>query len=386
MKKQETSIHDLEKEVQSILLEIEEIKKNVGTIVLPSKDKKISKADCKVFDKLEEEQKQIMASITEIENIQELISQQKKLQKSIQDTISTLSSQWDEGYSVFGKTLISNYTPQMASVIGATYTEVQVMISKIEDLESQFEQQKTDLEEQGFFTKMISQVKLSTLGTTVSAQKRRLENLYVSAGKTVFESSFLQTEEGKGLDIVITQAWDVLNALKDEIESKKSLLAAAIQEEKDLTSKLDAIGVSGSFNKKLEAFSSRLMQKQDELIELYKKTGGDFISVYVKTEGKKGAKIPEDMPASLIQMVKEAQKQFSSLFVYRQKIEIVKLATLIADKEKSILTMQQSILDNDVRISRLQTQNKEFAEKITQHANEKDDLLLKKIDLEKTIN
>lgn len=387
MKKQQMSIQDLEKEVQEIVLHIEEIEKNIGTIVLPSGDSRVPQEDLLHFTSLGNDQKSIMDSIAALENLQSQMSAAKAKQKTIQERINSLSAEWNEKYNIFGKTLIANYDPQMASVIGQNYTEIQALLSKIEELEIQFETDKTALEKQGFFTKMINQVKLSSLGTSISAQKRRLENLYTSTGKTVYESGVFQKDyENRNLDILILQSIDALGSLREEIEQEKKNLDEALREEKELNVALDSIGVSGSFNKKLEHFSNKLLGKQNELLQLYKKTGHEYISKYVSTDGSKLIKIPSDIDASVSQMMKEAQKQSASLYVCRQKIEILKTAGQISEKEKSIASMQQSIIDNDIRISRLQAQNADFAEKITAQANEKDELLIKKAELEKSIS
>jgi len=387
MKKQQMSIHDLEKEVQEIVLHIEEIEKNIGTIVLPAGDSRVLQEDLLYFTSLGNDQKAIMNSIASLENLQSQITEAKAKQKTIQERITTLSSEWNEKYTIFGKTLVANYNPQMASVIGQNYTEIQALLSKIEELEIQFETDKSALEKQGFFTKMINQVKLSSLGTSISAQKRRLENLYTSAGKTAYESGALKKEyDERTLDILILQSLDALGSLSEEIEHEKKNLDEASREEKELNTALESIGVSGSFNKKLEHFSNRLLGKQNELLQLYKKTGHEYISKYVYADGSKPVKLPSDLDASVSQMIKEAQKQSASLYVFRQKIEILQLTGQISEKEKSIASMQQSIIDNDVRISRLQVQNADFAEKITAQANEKDELLIKKAELEKSIS
>ncbi len=386
MKKQQMSIHELEKEVQEYVLRIEEIEKNIGTIVLPSSDSLVSEESLALYNSLVSDQKKIMESIASIENLHSKITSVKTKQKEIQERISSLSAEWNEKYKVFGKTLIANYDPQMAAIIGTDFTETQALSSKIEEQEVQFEADKASLENQGFFTKMINQVKLSALGTNLSAQKRRLENLYTAAGKKAYESGFFQKDyEQRTLDILLTQSIDSLGSLREEIEHEKKLLEGAVSEEKVLHTSLDAIGISGSFNRKLEHFSNSLLEKQQELLQLYNKTGHEYIAKYAAQDGSKPRKIPAEIDASVTQMIKEAQKQHLDLYVCKQKIEILKIASLINDKEKSIASMQQSIIDNDVRISRLQAQNADFAEKITAQANEKDELLLKKADLEKTI-
>lgn len=380
-------MHDLEKEVQEIVLHIEEIEKKIGTLVLPAKDAYASEEDLSSYELIINEQKNIMDSIASLENLQSQITSSRAKQKKIQDNIADLNSQWNAQYNEFGKTLIANYTPQMASSAGAHYTEIQALISKIEELEKQFEADKKALDQQGFFSKMINQVKLSSLGTGISAQKRRLENLYTAAGRSVFDSGALMRDyEQRNLDILIMQSMDALGSLRAEIGHEKKLLDEASLEEKELIVLLGGIGVSGSFNKKLENLSSKLSEKQNELILLYKKAGHTYVSKYAAPDGSKLMKIPSDIDSSVTQMIKEVQKRLLSLYISRQKIEIVKISGLIEEKEKSIASMQQSIIDNDVRISRLQTQNAEFAEKITSQANEKDELLLKKAELEKTIS
>lgn len=387
MKKQQMSVHDLEKEVQEIVLAIEEIEKNIGTIVLPSDDTRVSEEHRSLYASIIAEQKSFMDNIAALENIQSQISGQKNKQKEIQERITTLSSEWNDKYGMFGKTLIGNYTPQMAEIVGSQYTEITALSAKIDELEVQFEADKRSLEQQGFFSKMINQVKLSTLGTSISAQKRRLENLYTSTGKTAFESGGFQKDyEDRSLDILILQQLDALASQKEEIEQEKKLLDEASRVEKELKASLDSIGVNGSYNKKLEHFSSKLLETQNDLVVLYKKTGREYSAAYISAGGSKTIKIPSNIDNSVIQMIKEAQKQSTSLFTCRKKIEILKVSAEIADKEKSIASMQQSIIDNNVRIGRLQKQNEDFAEKITSEANEKDALLIKKTELENSIS
>ncbi len=386
MNKQQESIHDLEKEVQGYVLRMEEIEKSIGTIVLPAQDKRLSSSEIASYASLIQDQKLIMDDIAMIENLQAQITSVKAEQKAVQEKIASLSSEWSELYKVFGKTLLSNYTPQMAGIYGSQFTEIQNLISKIDEMEIQYDTDKKALETQGFFSKMINQVKLSSLGTSISAQKRRLENLYASTGKTVFESNALSKEyENKTLDVLISASMDNLVSLGKEIDTEKKMLDAALIEEKSLVTSLDGIGISGSFNKKFEYFSSKLQTKQEKILEFYKKTGDAYITSYISPEGSMLSDIPSDIDSSVSQMILEAQKLKTALYTASQKIEILKITAQIEDKEKSIASMQQSIADNEVRISRMQAQNAELAGKITAQADGKDELLRKKAELEKTI-
>ena len=313
----------------------------------------------------------------EIENIQEKISLVKK-------DVEDLQIKQNLACLDLGQVLYSNYREAYADFFKPFYDEISELDKRLESLESQSEVLKSQIETQGFFGKLVNQVKLTSSTTSVNSAKKKKEGVFQKAGSAVVSSGkidFIRSQENV--------EYSILSVL-DNIERIKNDLAQVIEEqqilnekEKSLKDEFANMAEGSNLKSKLSHIEKANFDQQQERIKIALKVGEEFSKKYISETGEKFPEF-DSMQVSYPALV-DLSEAFNAINKAEIQLEIYQTESEIEACGSRISNMQQTIVSNEKKIENLKASNLQLSDKITSEGELKDSLLIKKAELQKKL-
>ena len=313
----------------------------------------------------------------EIENIQEKISLVKK-------DVEDLQTKQNLACLDLGQVLYSNYREAYADFFKPFYDEISELDKRLESLESQSEVLKSQIETQGFFGKLVNQVKLTSSTTSVNSAKKKKEGVFQKAGSAVVSSGkidFIRSQENIEYSIlsVIENIERIKNDLAQVLEEQHNLN----EREKSLKDEFAKMAEGLNLKSKLSHIEKANFDQQQERTKIAFKVGEEFSKKYISETGEKFSEF-DSMQVSYPALV-DLSEAFNAINKAEIQLEIYQTESDIESCVARISNMQQTIIANENKIENLKSNNIQLAEKITSEGEVKDSLLRKKSELEQKL-
>ncbi len=313
----------------------------------------------------------------EIENVQEKISLVKK-------DVEDLQTKQNLACLDLGQVLYSNYREAYADFFKPFYDEISELDKRLESLESQSEVLKSQIETQGFFGKLVNQVKLTSSTTSVNSAKKKKEGVFQKAGSAVVSSGkidFIRSQENIEYSIlsVIENIERIKNDLAQVLEEQHNLN----EKEKSLKDEFAKMAEGLNLKSKLSHIEKANFDQQQERTKIAFKVGEEFSKKYISETGEKFSEF-DSMQVSYPALV-DLSEAFNAINKAEIQLEIYQTESDIESCVARISNMQQTIIANENKIENLKSNNIQLAEKITSEGEVKDSLLRKKSELEQKL-
>ncbi len=314
---------------------------------------------------------------SEIEQVQSKLLELKKV-------LEELQAKQNENYITLADVLFSNYRESYNDFFKTYYDEISELNKKLESLEGQSELLKSQIENQGFFGKLVNQVKLTSSTTSVNATKKKKESILQKAGSSVIAAEkidFIRSQEN--IEYSILSALDNIINLQNEnsyiLQEQQNFIA----KEKLLKDEFATIGSGANLKAKLSYFEKENENQQQERNKIAFKVGEEFSKKYISDKGEKFGEF-DSMQVSYPALVDLAES-FDAIHKAEIQLEIYQTESDIESCVSRIYNMQQTIISNEKKIENLKSSNTQLAEKITTEGELKDSLLHKKAELQKKL-
>ena len=360
------------------------IQTEIGFSLLSQGDCGISENDLNKYNESLEKSKQndllaeeVKSKSLEIENIQEeLLATKKQLEES--------QTKQNQEFIELAEVLYANYRDSYADFFKTFHDEISELNNKLQGLESQSEVLKSQIETQGFFGKLVNQVKLTSSASSVNSAKKKKESVLQKAGSLVVSQGkidFIRSQENLEYSI-LTVLDKVQNSqfVVDEILQKQKNL---ISTEKSLKDEFAKIAEGANLKAKLSNLEKNNELQQQTRSKIALSVGEEFSKKYISDKGEKFDgydSVVQNFPAFV-----DLAESFDAISKAEIQLEIYQTESDIESCVSRIYNMQQTIISNEKKIETLKSNNTQLAEKITSEGDLKDSLLRKKSELEQKL-
>ena len=360
------------------------IQTEIGFSLLSQGDCGISENDLNKYNESLEKSKQndllaeeVKSKSLEIENIQEeLLATKKQLEESL--------AKQNQEFIELAEVLYANYRDSYAEFFKTFHDEISELNNKLQGLESQSEVLKSQIETQGFFGKLVNQVKLTSSASSVNSAKKKKESVLQKAGSLVVSQGkidFIRSQENLEYSI-LTVLDKVQNSqfVVDEILQKQKNL---ISTEKSLKDEFAKIAEGANLKAKLSNLEKNNELQQQTRSKIALSVGEEFSKKYISDKGEKFDgydSVVQNFPAFV-----DLAESFDTISKAEIQLEIYQTESDIESCVSRIYNMQQTIISNEKKIETLKSNNTQLAEKITSEGDLKDSLLRKKSELEQKL-
>ena len=360
------------------------IQTEIGFSLLSQGDCGISENDLNKYNESLEKSKQndllaeeVKSKSLEIENIQEeLLAIKKQLEES--------QAKQNQEFIELAEVLYANYRDSYAEFFKTFHDEISELNNKLQGLESQSEVLKSQIETQGFFGKLVNQVKLTSSASSVNSAKKKKESVLQKAGSLVVSQGkidFIRSQENLEYSI-LTVLDKVQNSqfVVDEILQKQKNL---ISIEKSLKDEFAKIAEGANLKAKLSNLEKNNELQQQTRSKIALSVGEEFSKKYISDKGEKFDgydSVVQNFPAFV-----DLAESFDAISKAEIQLEIYQTESDIESCVSRIYNMQQTIISNEKKIETLKSNNTQLAEKITSEGDLKDSLLRKKSELEQKL-
>ena len=360
------------------------IQTEIGFSLLSQGDCGISENDLNKYNESLEKSKQndllaeeVKSKSLEIENIQEeLLAIKKQLEES--------QAKQNQEFIELAEVLYANYRDSYAEFFKTFHDEISELNNKLQGLESQSEVLKSQIETQGFFGKLVNQVKLTSSASSVNSAKKKKESVLLKAGSLV-------VSQGK-IDFIRSQEnleYSILTVL-DKVQNSQFVVDEILQKQKNLTStekslkdEFAKIAEGANLKAKLSNLEKNNELQQQTRSKIALSVGEEFSKKYISDKGEKFDgydSVVQNFPAFV-----DLAESFDAISKAEIQLEIYQTESDIESCVSRIYNMQQTIISNEKKIETLKSNNTQLAEKITSEGDLKDSLLRKKSELEQKL-
>ena len=360
------------------------IQTEIGFSLLSQGDCGISENDLNKYNESLEKSKQndllaeeVKSKSLEIENIQEeLLAIKKQLEES--------QAKQNQEFIELAEVLYANYRDSYAEFFKTFHDEISELNNKLQGLESQSEVLKSQIETQGFFGKLVNQVKLTSSASSVNSAKKKKESVLQKAGSFV-------VSQGK-IDFIRSQEnleYSILTVL-DKVQNSQFVVDEILQKQKNLTStekslkdEFAKIAEGANLKAKLSNLEKNNELQQQTRSKIALSVGEEFSKKYISDKGEKFDgydSVVQNFPAFV-----DLAESFDAISKAEIQLEIYQTESDIESCVSRIYNMQQTIISNEKKIETLKSNNTQLAEKITSEGDLKDSLLRKKSELEQKL-
>lgn len=360
------------------------IQTEIGFSLLSQGDCGISENDLNKYNESLEKSKQndllaeeVKSKSLEIENIQEeLLVVKKQLEES--------QTKQNQEFIELAEVLYANYRDSYADFFKTFHDEISELNNKLQGLESQSEVLKSQIETQGFFGKLVNQVKLTSSASSVNSAKKKKESVLQKAGSLV-------VSQGK-IDFIRSQEnleYSILTVL-DKVQNSQFVVDEILQKQKNLTSiekslkdEFAKIAEGANLKAKLSNLEKNNELQQQTRSKIALSVGEEFSKKYISDKGEifdGYDSVVQNFPAFV-----DLAESFDAISKAEIQLEIYQTESDIESCVSRIYNMQQTIISNEKKIETLKSNNTQLAEKITSEGDLKDSLLRKKSELEQKL-
>ena len=380
------SIHkttnELEKRLEELQLQIVDAEVEIGNNLFLSNDDCVNQHQ-EEFLAYQQKREQLCSDIEEIRALSEKRQQFRNDSDSLRQQMDALASNWTPLYENLGTAIADAPNVLYDMEFDAFREPIAELRKKNNDARVALDNLKDQMANQSFMNRLLTQVQYTSRNKAISQLEKKLAQLYIKCGKTIFESGVLTApfEEGNLPDIV-SEACIPCNDMQvrsNQLQEQIDNCLHHLEENKQAL--MDKGVTSDNPDKRIKVINQEVDQEVQKQSNLCQSCGHDFVARYIDPEGDLLEEYTGDN-----KVISEKLQQIIQLkrdkVVCSRKIQIINLSNQIDGISKKITSFRASIADNQEKIASLQSRNQELEDRITLSLSEKEKLVVQLSELE----
>ena len=374
--------HELEKRLEQLQLQVIDAEVEIGNNLFLSNDDCVNQHQ-EEFLAYQQKREQLCSDIEEIRALSEKRQQFRNDSDSLRQQMDALASNWTPLYENLGTAIADAPNVLYDMEFDAFREPIAELRKKNNDARVALDNLKDQMANQSFMNRLLTQVQYTSRNKAISQLEKKLAQLYIKCGKTIFESGVLTApfEEGNLPDIV-SEACIPCNDMQvrsNQLQEQIDNCLHHLEENKQAL--MDKGVTSDNPDKRIKAINQEVDQEIQKQSNLCQACGHDFVARYIDPEGDLLEEYTGDN-----KVISEKLQQIIQLkrdkVVCSRKIQIINLSNQIDGISKKITSFRASIADNQEKIATLQSRNQELEDKITLSLSEKEKLAVQLSELE----
>ena len=374
--------HELEKRLEQLQLQIIDAEVEIGNNLFLSNDDCVNQHQ-EEFLAYQQKREQLCSDIEEIRALSEKRQQFRNDSDSLRQQMDALASNWTPLYENLGTAIADAPNVLYDMEFDAFREPIAELRQKNNDARVALDNLKDQMANQSFMNRLLTQVQYTSRNKAISQLEKKLAQLYIKCGKTIFESGVLTApfEEGNLPDIV-SEACIPCNDMQvrsNQLQEQIDNCLHHLEENKQAL--IDKGVTSDNPDKRIKTINQEVDQEIQKQSNLCQACGHDFVARYIDPEGDLLEEYTGDNT-----VISEKLQQIIQLkrdkVVCTRKIQIINLSNQIDGISKKITSFRASIADNQEKIAALQSRNQELEDRITLSLSEKEQLAVQLSELE----
>lgn len=374
--------HELEKRLEQLQLQVIDAEVEIGNNLFLSNDDCVNQHQ-EEFLAYQQKREQLCSDIEEIRALSEKRQQFRNDSDSLRQQMDALASNWTPLYENLGIAIADAPNVLYDMEFDAFREPIAELRKKNNDARVALDNLKDQMANQSFMNRLLTQVQYTSRNKAISQLEKKLAQLYIKCGKTIFESGVLTApfEEGNLPDIV-SEACIPCNDMQvrsNQLQEQIDNCLHHLEENKQAL--MDKGVTTDNPDKRIKAINQEVDQEIQKQSNLCQACGHDFVARYIDPEGDLLEEYTGDN-----NVISEKLQQIILLkrdkVVCSRKIQIINLSNQIDGISKKVTSFRASIADNQEKIATLQSRNQELEDKITLSLSEKEKLAVQLSELE----
>lgn len=316
-----------------------------------------------------------------VARMQELNQFSKELKKTISEALDEKNAAlFTAGFSLF-----THFQDEKDPVFSVYFDQANAQSIKIIALEDELSAFRRSLEEANFFSRMMSQLKLTGMNNTLKQEKERFEALVRKNMEAILEDGSIQ--ERLGSAEIQTLAGDALrvleaceNKLCDYSDREKSLEA----EVASLKGYLQNHAALTNTNRRLDELTQKLKETDKRMDSLAGMTAKDYCDRFLDEEGNFLTPVSGNGENRNVyqQQLEQCSRIRKNIWDTGRTIEILETNLKIEGLDRSVMAWERSAKDYEARIERYREMIAVLEKNIADASQEKVRLTLHREELE----
>ncbi|MBO7175105.1 MAG: hypothetical protein J6V57_05085 [Spirochaetaceae bacterium] len=374
--------HELEKRLEQLQLQVIDAEVEIGNNLFLSNDDCVNQHQ-EEFLAYQQKREQLCSDIEEIRALSEKRQQFRNDSDSLRQQMDALASNWTPLYENLGIAIADAPNVLYDMEFDAFREPIAELRKKNNDARVALDNLKDQMVNQSFMNRLLTQVQYTSRNKAISQLEKKLAQLYIKCGKTIFESGVLTVpfEEGNLPDIV-SEACIPCNDMQvrsNQLQEQIDNCLHHLEENKQAL--MDKGVTTDNPDKRIKAINQEVDQEIQKQSNLCQACGHDFVARYIDPEGDLLEEYTGDN-----NVISEKLQQIILLkrdkVVCSRKIQIINLSNQIDGISKKITSFRASIADNQEKIATLQSRNQELEDRIALSLSEKENLTVQLNELE----
>lgn len=318
---------------------------------------------------------------------QELLSFKKELESTLHDEKARLTRLLED----LGRSFYGYYTKNDVRVFGETYDKATVEGNTLITLEEKQDVLQKQLLESGFFGKIVTQLRMAGLSSSIRQQKTRVMRIFSDGAEKLLSDGSLESRilEGEFDNQFAKTYTDVKESRTALTEIKKR----ADSHEADLGAIADVLtgfGAGSNPFKRMDALRFAVKEADKRIDSLILLSAREYSDKFLDEDGLSllgdtgDGHTFSDMGTYAYQLEQIALLR-SEISVIRRKIELLETAFKIEAIEKIIVAHEHTIAENERKIKNFQAMSETLKKNIAESNEEKTRLAERKETIEKTL-
>lgn len=318
---------------------------------------------------------------------QELLSFKKELEVTLHDEKARLTRLLED----LGRSFYGYYTQNDSKVFGETYDKATTEGNNLIMLEEKQDLMQKQLLESGFFGKIVTQLRMAGLSSSIRQQKTRVMRIFSDGAEKLIsdgtlESRILEGEFDNQFAKTYTEVKESRTALT-EIKKRADSLEADLGAIADL---FTGFGAGTNPFKRMDALRFSVKEADKRIDSLILLSAREYSDKFLDEDGLSllgdtgDGHTFSDMGSYAHQLEQIALLR-SDISVIRRKIELLETIFKIESIEKQIVAHERTIVDYERKIKSFQEMSEILRKNITESNEEKLRLIERRDTIEKTI-
>ncbi len=315
----------------------------------------------------------------------------EQFKRELAATSAALDSEYGERLAVAGKAMFENYSEDYAPWFSSAYEKASVEGAALMDLERRKDALRRELEETGFLGKMVSQLRMNGVEASVRRQRDRISEILAEGARSLAEGGGFDAlrESGKmtgelaaAVESVI-ETGDRIRSLGERALSMEAELAASAET-------LAARGAEGNAQRRVEELGARVRDADRRIETLCVLAARDYCDTFMD---ETGIPLAGDRPGdsrfgdagTYARQLGDVSSLRGDIRGIRRSIESLETSMKIESLERSVQAMKKNVADCERKMASLETQAASMREAIASASAEREELIARKAEIDKTM-
>lgn len=368
--------HELEKRLDHLHSLIADAEADIGKQLFLMKAEAVGQRQAE-YDSFEEDRARLLSDIDQIRALADQRQAFRNDLDALRQQMEVLASSWPPLYEALGTAIADAPNALYDREFDSFREPIAELRRKDNEARVALDNLKDQMANQSFMNRLLTQVQCTARNKAVSQMEKKLAQLYVKCGKSIFDSGVLaEPFDGGQLPDLVADACAGCSELKSKEGQLQGQIDACLQRLEENKQALEEKGVaSDNPDKRVKAINKEVDQELQRQRDLCQACGHDFAAKYVDPDGELLEPYPhdDDITPRLQQIARIRQDKV----VCNRKIQIISLSGQIDGISKKIASFRSTIVDNEEKIASLQGRNNELEDKIAIAQAEREQLVVR---------